>query len=128
MGVFSDFSNWVSSEANAIGHGASSFATGAVNLAKYGLHVPIGITHEISSGVQGLGKSASSAFQAGAHEGRIAFGAGSSAFVAASHEGSLAVQGLGKSASGAVGSLGSSFALPLAAAAAIVGLAFVMKR
>ena len=128
MGVFSDFSNWTSSEARALGRGMSNFATGGVNLIKYGLHVPIGITHELSSGVQGLGKSASSAFQAGAHEGRIAFGAGSSAFVAASHEGSLAAQGLGKSASGAVGSLGSSFALPLAAAAAIIGIAFALKR
>ena len=128
MGAFSEFSNWASSEAHQLGRGMSSFATGGVNLIKYGLHVPIGITHEISSGVQGLGKSASSAFQAGAHEGRIAFGSGATAFVAASHEGSLAVQGLGKSASGAVSSLGSSFALPLAAAAAIVGLAFVMKR
>ena len=128
MGVFSDFSNYLTSEAHALGRGVSSFATGGVNLIKYGLHVPIGITHEISSGVQGLGKSASSAFQSAAHEGQIAFGAGSSAFAAASHEGSLAVQGLGKSASGAVGSLGSSFALPLAAAAAIVGIAFVMKR
>ena len=128
MGVFSDFSNWTSSEARALGRGMSNFATGGVNLIKYGLHVPIGITHEISSGVQGLGKSATSAFQSAAHEGQVAFGAGSSAFVAASHEGSLAVQGLGKSASGAVSNLGSSFALPLAAAAAIVGLAFVMKR
>ena len=128
MGVFSDFSNYLSSEAHALGRGVSSFATGGVNLIKYGLHVPIGITHEISSGVQGLGKSASSAFTSVAASGATAFGAGSSAFVGASHEASLAVQGLGKSASGAVSSLGSSFALPLAAAAAIVGLAFVMKR
>ena len=37
MGVFSDFSSWVSNEASAIGHGVSSFATGVVNTAKYGL-------------------------------------------------------------------------------------------
>ena len=128
MGVFSDFSNYLSSEAHLLGRGVSSFATGGVNLIKYGLHVPIGITHEISSGVQGLGKSASSVFISAAHDGQLAFGSGASAFVAASGQASQAVQGLGKSASGAVSNLGSSFALPLAAAAAIVGLAFVMKR
>ena len=132
MGVFSDFSRWVSDEANAIGHGASSFATGVVNTAKYGLktvvHTPVAIVHEISSGVVKVSQAGAGAFTSAAHEGAVAFGSGASAFTASSHEASLAVQGLGKSASGAVGSLGSSFALPLAAAAAIVGLAFVMKR
>ena len=127
MGVFSDFSNWASSEAHALGRGVSSFATGGVNLIKYGLHVPIGITHEISSGVQGLGKSASSAFQAGAHEGRIAFGAGSSAFVAASHEGSLAIQGVSKNVGSLGSSLGSSFAWPLAIVAGVVAIAIIKR-
>ena len=132
MGVFSDFSRWVSDEATAIGHGASSFATGVVNTAKYGLktvvHTPVAIVHEISSGVVKVSQAGAGAFTSAAHEGQIAFGSGASAFVAASHEGSLAVQGVSKNVGGAVGSLGSSFALPLAAAAAIVGLAFVMKR
>ena len=132
MGVFSDFSSWVSSEASAIGHGVSSFATGVVNTAKYGLktvvNAPIAITHEISSGVVKVSQAGAGAFTSAAHEGQIAFGAGATAFVAATHEGSLAVQGLGKSASGAVGSLGSSFAWPLAIAGGLVGIAFVMKR
>ena len=132
MGVFSDFSRWVSDEANAIGHGASSFATGVVNTAKYGLktvvHTPVAIVHEISSGVVKVSQAGAGVFISAAHEGQLAFGSGASAFVAASGQASQAVQGLGKSASGAVSSLGSSFALPLAAAAAIVGLAFVMKR
>ena len=127
MGVFSDFSNWASSEAHALGRGMSSFATGAVNLAKYGLHVPIGVTHEISSGVQGLGKSASSAFQSAAHEGQIAFGAGSSAFVAASHEASLAVQGVSKNVGSLGSSLGSSFAWPLAIVAGVVAFAIIKR-
>ena len=132
MGVFSDFSSWVSSEASAIGHGVSSFATGVVNTAKYGLktvvNAPIAITHEISNGVVKVSQAGAGAFTSAAHEGQIAFGAGSTAFVAATHEGSLAVQSLGKSASGAVGSLGSSFAWPLAIAGGLVGIAFVMKR
>ena len=132
MGVFSDFSSWVSSEAAAIGHGVSSFATGVVNTAKYGLktvvNAPIAITHEISTGVVKVSQAGAGAFTSAAHEGRLAFGEGSTAFVAATHEGSLAVQGLGKSASSLGSSLGSSFALPLAAAAAIIGIAFAMKR
>ena len=132
MGVFSDFSSWVSSEAAAIGHGVSSFATGVVNTAKYGLktivNAPIAITHEISNGVVKVSQAGAGAFTSAAHEGQIAFGAGATAFVAASHEGSLAVQGLGKSASGAVSGLGSSFAWPLAIAGGLVGIAFVMKR
>ena len=132
MGVFSDFSRWVSDEANAIGHGASSFATGVVNTAKYGLktvvHTPVAIVHEISSGVVKVSQAGAGAFTSAAHEGAVAFGSGATAFVAASHEGSLAVQGVSKNVGGAVSSLGSSFAFPLAAAAAIVGLAFAMKR
>ena len=127
MGVFSDFSNWTSSEAHALGRGMSNFATGAANLVKYGLHVPIGITHEISSGVQGLGKSATSAFQSAAHEGQIAFGAGSSAFVAASHEASLAVQGVSKNVGSLGSSLGSSFAWPLAIVAGVVAFAIIKR-
>ena len=122
MGVFSDFSSWVSKEADAIGGAMSSTATGFVNTAKYGLktvvHVPVAITHEISSGVVQVSQAGVGAFKAGAYEASQAFGSGATAFVAASHEGALAVGSLGKSASGAVGSLGSSFALPLAAAAA----------
>lgn len=132
MGVFSDFSRWVSDEANAIGHGASSFATGVVNTAKYGLktvvHTPVAIVHEISSGVVKVSQAGAGAFTSAAHEGAVAFGSGATAFVAASHEGSLAVQGVSKNVGGAVSSLGSSFAWPLAVVAGLVGVAFVMKR
>ena len=127
MGVFSDFTKWTSSEVNALGRGVSSFATGGVNLIKYGLHVPIGITHEISGAAQGLGKSASSAFQSAAHEGQIAFGAGSTAFVAASHEASLAVQGVSKNVGSLGSSLGSSFAWPLAIVAGVVAFAIIKR-
>ena len=132
MGAFSDFSSWVSREADAIGGAMSSTATGIVNTAKYGLktvvHVPVAITHEVVAGFVKISQAGAGVFTSAAHEGRIAFGEGSKALVAASHEGSLAVQSIGKSASGAVSSLGSSFALPLSAAAAIVALAFIMKR
>ena len=132
MGVFSDFSSWVSREPDAIGGAMSSTATGIVNTAKYGLktvvHVPVAITHEVAGGFVKISQAGAGVFTSAAHEGRIAFGEGSKALVAASHEGSLAVQSIGKSASGAVSSLGSSFALPIAIAAGLVGLAFVMKK
>ena len=132
MGVFSDFSSWVSNEASAIGHGVSSFATGVVNTAKYGLktvvNAPVAIVHEITGGVVKVSQVGVGAFTSAVHEGGAAFAAGEKTFVAVAHEASGAVQGLGKSASGAVGSLGSSFAWPLAIAAGLVGVAFVMKR
>ena len=129
---WNDFSNWMSAEISALGHTMSSAATGIVNTAKYGLktivHTPVAIVHEISGGVVKVSQAGAGAFTSAAASGATAFGSGATAFTASSHEASLAVQGLGKSASGAVGSLGSSFALPLAAAAAIVGLAFVMNK
>ena len=110
----------------------SSAATGIVNTARSGLrtivHAPQGIVREISSGVVQVSQVGAGAFKAGAHEASQAFGSGATAFVAASHEGSLAVQGVSKNVGGAVGSLGSSFAWPLAVVAGLVGVAFVMKR
>ena len=129
---FSDFSKWMSSEINALGHTMASAATGVLNTAKYGLktivHAPQGIVREISSGVVQVSQVGAGAFKAGAHEASQAFGSGATAFVAASHEGSLAIQGVSKNVGGAVSNLGSSFAWPLAVVAGLVGVAFVMKR
>ena len=132
MGAWSDFSNWADNEAAAIGKGISNFATGVVDTTKFGLTtitgVPVTIVREIKDGVVEVSKVGGDAWKTGAHEGAVAFGSAASAYTNVVHEGSLAVQGLGKSASGAVGSLGSSFAWPLAIAAGLVGVAFVMKR
>lgn len=129
---WNDFSNWMSAEISALGHTMSSAATGIVNTAKYGLktivHTPVAIVHEVSSGVVKVSQAGAGAFTSAATEGRKAFTSGTTAFVAASHEGSLAVQGVSKNIGGAVGSLGSSFAWPLAVVAGLVGVAFVMKR
>ena len=110
----------------------SSAATGIVNTAKYGLktivHTPVAIVHEISGGVVKVSQAGAGAFTSAAREGRIAFGEGSTAFVAASGQASQALVGVSKNIGGAVGSIGSSFAWPLAVVAGLVGVAFVMKR
>ena len=132
MGAWSEFSNWADNEAAAIGKGISNFATGVADTAKYGLTTivgaPITIVKEIKDGVIEVSKVGGDAFKAGAHEGAVAFGSASTAYANVVHEGSLAVQGLGKAAGGAVSSVGSSLAWPLGIAAALVGVAFVMKR
>jgi len=132
MGAWNDFSNWADSEAAAIGKGISNFATGVADTAKYGLATvvgaPVTIVKEIKDGIVEVSKVGGDAFKAGAHEGAVAFGSAASAYKDVVHEGSLAVQGLGKAAGGAVGSVGSSLAWPLGIAAALVGVAFVMKR
>ena len=129
---WNDFSNWMSAEISALGHTMSSAATGIVNTAKYGLktivHTPVAIVHEISGGVVKVSQAGAGAFTSAATEGRKAFTSGTTAFVAASHEANLAVQGVSKNIGGAVGSIGSSFAWPLAVVAGLVGVAFVMKR
>ena len=131
MGVFSDFSRWVSDEANAIGHGASSFATGVVNTAKYGLktvvHTPVAIVHEISSGVVKVSQAGANAFTGAAHEGAVAFGSGATAFVAASGQASQALVGVSKNVGSLGSSLGSSFAWPLAIVAGVVAFAIIKR-
>jgi len=132
MGAWNDFSNWADSEAAAIGKGISNFATGVVDTAKFGLTTivgaPVTIVKEIKDGVIEVSKVGGDAFKAGAHEGAVAFGSAASAYKDVVHEASLAVQGIGKAAGGAIGSVGSSLAWPLGIAAALVGVAFVMKR
>jgi hypothetical protein len=132
MGAWNDFSNWADSEAAAIGKGISNFATGVADTAKYGLDcvvgAPVTIVKEIKDGIVEVSKVGGDAFKAGAHEGAVAFGSAASAYKDVVHEASLAVQGIGKAAGGAIGSVGSSLAWPLGIAAALVGVAFVMKR
>ena len=128
MGAWNDFSQWASSTAAAVEKDIGSFATGVADTMKYGLGVPATIVKEIKDGVVEVSKVGGDAFKAGAHEGAVAFGSASTAYTNVMHEGSLAIQGLGKAAGGAVGSVGSSLAWPLGLAAALVGVAFVMKR
>jgi len=132
MGALSEFSNWADSEAAAIGKGISNFATGVVDTTKFGLTtitgVPITIVREIKEGVIEVSKVGGDAWKTGAHEGAVAFGSAASAYTNVVHEGSLAVQGLGNAAGGAIGSVGSSLAWPLGLAAALIGIAFVLKK
>ena len=115
------FTHWLTAEAAALGRGAASFATGVADTAKYIVSAPQGIVREISTGVIGVSKVGAGAFGVGAHEAGQAFAIGA-------HEGSLAAQSVAKSASGAIGSVGSSLSWPLAAAVAVVGALYVLKR
>ena len=119
------FNHWISAEAAAIGHSVSSFATGLADNARFGLKTvvgaPQGIVHEVSTGIISVSQIGAGAFGVGAKEAGQAWAVGA-------HEGSLAVQGVAKSASGAVGSIGSSLSWPLAAAVAVVGALYVLKR
>ena len=132
MGAWNDFSNWASSTAAAVEKDIGNFATGVADNMKFGLTTvvgaPVTIVREIKDGVVEVSKVGGDAFKAGAHEGAVAFGSASTAYANVVHEGSPAVQGLGKAAGGAVSSVGSSLAWPLGLAAALVGVAFVMKR
>ena len=119
------FAHWISAEAAAIGHSVSSFATGLADNARFGLKTvvgaPQGIVHEISTGIIGVSKIGAGVFTVGAKEAGQAFAIGA-------HEGSLAAQSVAKSASGAIGSVGSSLSWPLAAAVAVIGALYVLKR
>ena len=115
------FAHWISAESAALGRSAASFATGVADTAKYIVGAPQGIVHEVSTGIISVSKIGAGAFGVGAHEAGQAWAVGVK-------EGSLAAQGVAKSASGAVGSLGSSLSWPLAAAVAVVGALYVLKR
>ena len=132
MGAWNDFSNWASSTAAAVDNDIKNFATGLVDNMKFGLTTvvgaPVTIVKEIKDGVIEVSKVGGDAFKAGAHEGAVAFGSAASAYKDVVHEASLAVQGIGKAAGGAIGSVGSSLAWPLGIAAALVGVAFVLKK
>ena len=132
MGAWNDFSQWASSTAAAVENDIKSLVVGVADNVKFGLATvvgaPVTIVKEIKDGVIEVSKVGKGAFIAGSHEGAVAFGSAASAYTNVVHEGSLAVQGLGKAAGGAVSSVGSSLAWPLGLAAALVGIAFVMKR
>ena len=115
------FAHWISAESAAIGRSVSSFATGVADTAKYIVSAPQGIVHEISTGIISVSKVGAGAFGVGAHEAGQAFAIGA-------HEGSLAFQGVAKSASAGVQGIGSSLSWPLAAAVAVVGALYVLKR
>jgi hypothetical protein len=119
------FTHWLSAESAALGHSISSFATGTADLAKYGLKTvvgaPQGIVHEVNTGIISVSQIGAGAFGVGAKEAGQAWAVGVK-------EGSLAVQGVAKSASAGVQGIGSSLSWPLAAAAAVVGALYILKR
>ena len=121
----------MTSEVNALGHTMASAATGIVNTAKYGLktivHTPVAIVHEISSGVVKVSQAGAGVFTNAAREGRIAFGEGSTAFVAASGQASQALVGVSKNVGSLGSSLGASFAWPLVIVGGVVAFA-MLKR
>ena len=115
------FSHWISAESAAVGRSVSSFATGVADTAKYIVGAPQGIVREISTGIIGVSKIGAGAFGVGAHEAGQAWAVGVK-------EAGLSARDVAKSASAGVQGIGSSLSWPLAAAVAVVGALYVLKR